>query len=127
MYSITKNIKRTSLFLILIGIICLGFGFFDSLSSHVSDKEIKYKVKEVYKKYNKEKSKNSLEDSLNLYQKMHDNLIFERDSIMRTNFVQSEGYSNWLTKLTKKKEFIEIKIDEFELNNSLSEYQNFLN
>ena len=69
MYSITKNIKRTSFLLISIGIICLGFGFFESLSSHVSDKEIKYKVKEVYKKYNKEKGKTSLEDSLNLYQK----------------------------------------------------------
>tara|TARA_S200000501_G_C20822426_1_gene743478 strand:- start:12 stop:1847 length:1836 start_codon:yes stop_codon:yes gene_type:complete len=133
MYSITKNIKRTSFLLIFIGIICLGFGFFESLSSHVSDKEIKYKVKEVYKKYNKEKGKTSLEDSLNLYQKMHDNLIFERDSIMRTNFVNSEGYSNWLTTLTKKKEFIEIKIDEFELNNSdvmlliLSEIEKDLN
>ena len=106
MYSITKNIKRTSFLLIFIGIICLGFGFFESLSSHVSDKEIKYKVKEVYKKYNMEKGKASLEDSLHLYKKMHDNLIFERDSIMRTNFVQSEGYSNWLTNLNKKKEFM---------------------
>ena len=118
MYSITKNIKRTSFLLISIGIICLGFGFFESLSSHVSDKEIKYKVNEVYKKYNKDLNKSSLEDSLNFYQRLHDNLILERDSIMRTNFVQSEGYTNWLTDLTKNKESIEIKINEFELNNS---------
>ena len=118
MYSITKNIKRTSLFLILIGIICLGFGFFDSLSSHVSDKDIKYKVKDVYKKYSKDLDKSTLQDSLNFYQLAHDDLIFERDSIMRSNFVNTQGYTDWLTNITNEKKLIEKKISEFELSNS---------
>ena len=114
MYSITKNIKRTSLFLILIGIICLGFGFFDSLSSYVSDKDIKYKVKDVYKKYSKDLDKSTLQDSLNFYQLTHDNLIFERDSIMRSDFVGTQGYTDWLTNITNEKKLIKKKISEFE-------------
>jgi len=118
MYSITKNIKRTSLLLILIGIICLGFGFFESLSSHVSDKEIKKKVHELYDKYSLDQDKATLQDSLNFYQLAHDNLIFERDSIMRSDFVGTQGYTGWLTNITNEKKLIEKKISEFELSNS---------
>ena len=103
MYSITKNIKRTSLFLILIGVICLGFGFYESLSSHVSDKDIKKKVHKIYQKHNLDLDKVNLEDSLAFYTKKYDDLIIERDSIIRSDFVNTIGYTDWLTDVTQKK------------------------
>ena len=78
MYSITKNIKRTSFFLILIGIICLGFGFFDSISSHVSDKDIKYKY--VYKKE---------DDPIELIEWTYEDHMFHLDK--ETNIVYEHG------------------------------------
>ena len=48
MYKLTKNIKKTSLVLILIGLVSLGIGFYQSLSV-LSDEEIKSSIKAIAK------------------------------------------------------------------------------
>ena len=48
MYRITKDIKRFSTILILIGLVAISYGFFQSLTT-TSDDEIKYKVKKIAK------------------------------------------------------------------------------
>ena len=46
MYRITKDIKRFSTILILIGVVAISYGFFQSLTA-TSDDEIKYTVKKI--------------------------------------------------------------------------------
>ena len=48
MYKLTKNIKQTSVVLILIGLVSLGIGFYQSLSV-LSDEEIKISIKAIAK------------------------------------------------------------------------------
>ena len=48
MYRITKDIKRFSTILILIGVVAISYGFFQSLTT-TSDDEIKYTVKKIAK------------------------------------------------------------------------------
>ena len=53
MYNITTEIKRLSFFLILIGLVAMAYGFFQSLTV-VSDDKIKSTVKKIAKELNLE-------------------------------------------------------------------------
>ena len=70
MYKLTKNIKNTSTILILIGLVSLGIGFYQSLSV-LSDDEIKSTIKDIAKELGKldgmtEKDQNELYEIVGL-------------------------------------------------------------
>ena len=77
MYKLTKDIKQLSIFLILIGITSLSYGFFQSFSV-VSDEDIKSTVKDIAKELKLEyKSKYKKEKKI--YLDDYDQLIENKD------------------------------------------------
>ncbi len=78
MYKLTKNIKNTSTILILIGIVSLGIGFYQSLSV-VSDDEIKSTVKDIAKELDLEYFESNQKDLDWESELKKDNLILNED------------------------------------------------
>ena len=73
MYKLTKDIKQLSIFLILIGITALSYGFFQSFSV-VSDEDIKSTVKDIAKELKLEYKSNYKKEK-KIYLDDYDQLI----------------------------------------------------
>ena len=79
MYRITKDIKRFSTILILIGVVAISYGFFQSLTT-TSDDEIKYTVKKIAKELDlklKAKLENEKYNDVGYLMDENDEVIFK--------------------------------------------------
>ena len=101
MYNITTDIKRLSFFLILIGIVAMAYGFFQSLTV-TSDEEIKNTVKKIAKELNLEyKTKHKKENSIHLdeFDKLIENSEEKNNNIKNQ---EQEDYLELIYKVEKK-------------------------
>ena len=84
MYRITKDIKRFSTILILIGVVAISYGFFQSFSV-ISDDEIKSAVKDIAKELKLEYKADYKQEN-KIYLDDNDQLIENKDE---SNYAKS--------------------------------------